>query len=48
MPLESGEAPKPKFLNSNQQTIYEDLKYSEQDVEKIEDWVKRHAETTWH
>jgi alcohol oxidase len=48
MPLESGEAPKPNFLNSNQQTLYEDLKYSKQDVEKIEDWVKRHVETTWH
>ena len=48
MPLESGEAPKPNFLNSNQQTIYEDLEYSKQDVEKIEDWVKRHVETTWH
>ena len=48
MPLESGGAPKPNFLNSNQQTIYEDLEYSKQDVEKIEDWVKRHVETTWH
>src|SRR6266702_5236454 len=48
MPIEPGEAPKPNFLSSNQQTIYEELKYSKQDVEKIEDWVKRHVETTWH
>jgi alcohol oxidase len=28
--------------------VYEDLKYSKEDIEQIEEWVKRHVETTWH
>lgn len=48
MPVESGKAPKPNLLNSNQQTVYEDLKYSKKDIEHVEEWVKRHVETTWH
>jgi len=48
MPIESGKPPQPSFLNSNQQSIYEDLQYSKKDIEHIEEWVKRHVETTWH
>lgn len=36
------------WLNSNKQTIYEDLEYSKRDLEHVEEWVKRHVETTWH
>jgi len=48
MPLKSGKAPKANMLNSNQQTIYDDLEYSNEDIAAIEEWVKRHVETTWH
>ena len=48
MPVEAGKAPKPSLLNSHSKSIYEDLKYSKQDIEQIEEWVKRHVETTWH
>ncbi|KAI9711348.1 MAG: Alternative oxidase, mitochondrial precursor [Candelaria pacifica] len=48
MPVESGEAPNPTLLNSNQTSIRSDLKYSKRDLEHIEEWVKRHVETTWH
>lgn len=47
-PLEGGLQPKVTSLNSNAQTIYQDLKYSNADIEAIEEWVKRHVETTWH
>lgn len=48
MPVESGRPPKANILNSNSQHVYEDLKYSKEDIEHIEEWVKRHVETTWH
>jgi alcohol oxidase len=48
MPVESGRPPNPSLLNSNSQHVYEDLKYSKEDIEQIEEWVKRHVETTWH
>jgi len=48
MPVEAGKAPKPSLLNSNQRAVYDDLKYSKQDIEHVEEWVKRHVETTWH
>ncbi len=48
MPVESGKAPNPNLLNSNQTSIREDLPYSKQDLEHVEEWVKRHVETTWH
>jgi alcohol oxidase len=48
MPVESGKPPKPKLLNSNSQHVYDDLQYSKKDIEHIEEWVKRHVETTWH
>jgi alcohol oxidase len=46
--VESGRPPNPSLLNSNSQHVYEDLKYSKEDIEQIEEWVKRHVETTWH
>lgn len=41
MPVEKGRAPEPSFLNSNSQEVQEDLKYSNEDIKHIEDWVKR-------
>lgn len=48
MPIEAGKAPAANLLNSNQQDVYEDLKYSKKDIAHVEEWVKRHVETTWH
>ncbi|OSS49328.1 hypothetical protein B5807_05700 [Epicoccum nigrum] len=48
MPIEAGKAPKPSFLNSNSQHVLEDLQYTKEDIKHVEDWVKRHVETTWH
>lgn len=48
LPLEPGKPAKPGLLNSNSKSLYEDLKYSKQDIEQVEEWVKRHVETTWH
>jgi len=48
MPVDSGKPAKPSMLNSNSQNVYEDLQYSRKDIEHIEEWVKRHVETTWH
>lgn len=36
------------YLNSNKQDIWEDLEYGNEDIKHIEEWVKRHVETTWH
>lgn len=47
-PLKPGKAPDVSFLNSNQQEIREDLEYSKEDLNHIEEWTKRHVETTWH
>lgn len=48
MPVESGKPPSPSMLNSNQQAVRDDLQYSKEDLLHIEEWVKRHVETTWH
>ncbi|KAF2147253.1 GMC oxidoreductase [Aplosporella prunicola CBS 121167] len=48
IPVEPGRTPKPNFLNSNQADVRDDLPYSTEDLEHIEEWVKRHVETTWH
>lgn len=48
LPLDSGKKPKEVYLNSNRQEVWDDLKYSKQDIENVEEWVKRHVETTWH
>ena len=26
----------------------EDLEYTPEDIKAVEEWVKRHVETTWH
>jgi len=36
------------ILSSNKANVREDLKYSKQDIEAVEEWVKRHVESTWH
>ncbi|RMY25649.1 hypothetical protein D0867_00590 [Hortaea werneckii] len=48
MPVDSGKPPQPSMLNSNQQAVRDDLQYSKEDLLAIEEWVKRHVETTWH
>ena len=48
LPVEPPKPSKASLLNSNQRDLYEDLKYSKRDIEHIEEWVKRHVETTWH
>lgn len=48
MPLEKGEAASPTWLNSNKQDIRKDLTYTNEDIAHVEEWVKRHVETTWH
>ncbi|KAI9694261.1 MAG: Alternative oxidase, mitochondrial precursor [Bogoriella megaspora] len=47
-PVDSGKAPQVSFLTSNQQTMREDLQYTKEDLLHVEEWVKRHVETTWH
>ncbi|KAA6411370.1 MAG: GMC oxidoreductase [Lasallia pustulata] len=39
MPVTAGKAPEPNMLNSN---------VHDEDLLRIEEWVKRHCETTWH
>jgi alcohol oxidase len=48
LPLDPAKPPKASFLNSNQRDIHDDLQYEKRDIEHIEEWVKRHVETTWH
>lgn len=48
MPVTAGKAPEPNMLNTNMHSVREDLKYSKQDLLHVEEWVKRHVETTWH
>ena len=36
------------ILSSNKANVREDLKYSKEDIEAVEEWVKRHVESTWH
>ena len=40
--------PDPNHLNSNQCVVRGDLKYSKEDDLAIDEWVRRHVETTWH
>jgi len=35
-------------VTSNQKAKRKELKYSDKDIKAIEEWVKRHVETTWH
>ncbi|KAL8718119.1 MAG: hypothetical protein Q9225_004711 [Loekoesia sp. 1 TL-2023] len=44
-----GRAPSASFVSSSQpSTIRDDLKYTSDDIAAVEEWVKRHVETTWH
>ena len=44
-----GKPPKDSFVTSSQTAnIRQDLKYSKEDIAAVEEWVKRHVETTWH
>ena len=44
-----GRPPKDSFVTSNQtDNIREDLEYTKEDIGAVEEWVKRHVETTWH
>lgn len=36
------------ILNSNKADIREELNYSTEDLKAVEEWVKRHVESTWH
>jgi alcohol oxidase len=36
------------ILNSNKASVRDELKYSSEDIKAIEEWVKRHVESTWH
>ncbi|TLS31203.1 hypothetical protein PpBr36_02177 [Pyricularia pennisetigena] len=40
--------PEIEVLNSHKKAVYDDLKYSTDDIKAIEEWVKRHVESTWH
>ena len=40
--------PGANILNSNKAHIREELKYSDADIKAVEEWVKRHTESTWH
>ncbi|KAI3394184.1 hypothetical protein diail_3139 [Diaporthe ilicicola] len=40
--------PMVNYLNSNQKEVREELQYTSKDIEAIEEWVKRHVESTWH
>ncbi|ROW02394.1 hypothetical protein VMCG_06094 [Cytospora schulzeri] len=35
-------------LNSHAKEVRDELRYNAQDIEAIEEWVKRHVESTWH
>lgn len=38
----------PGILNSHAKEVREELPYSSRDIEAVEEWVKRHVESTWH
>ena len=35
-------------VSSNRVDVREPLEYSTEDIKAVEEWVKRHVETTWH
>ncbi|KAI5781399.1 alcohol oxidase [Geopyxis carbonaria] len=47
-PLGKGKPAQESFVSSNQVSVREDIKYSEEDNLAIDEWVRRHVETTWH
>jgi len=40
LPVTAGKTPDPNMLNSNSHAVREDLKYSDEDLYHIEEWVK--------
>ncbi|EGZ78075.1 alcohol oxidase [Neurospora tetrasperma FGSC 2509] len=42
------EKPNVLHVTSNRKAKRRELKYSHEDIKAVEDWVKRHVETTWH
>lgn len=45
---EAEKKPISTYLNSHHKEVREELQYSSKDIEAIEEWVKRHVESTWH
>ncbi|RYP63487.1 hypothetical protein DL770_009381 [Monosporascus sp. CRB-9-2] len=45
---EPSRKPEANILNSNKANIRDDLKYSTSDIKAVEEWVRRHVESTWH
>lgn len=45
---ECDKRPGADILNSHCADVREELKYSTEDIAAIEEWVKRHVESTWH
>jgi alcohol oxidase len=35
-------------VSSNRTDVRDELEYNEEDIKAVEEWVKRHVETTWH
>ena len=48
LPLTKGADPATTYLNSSQCEVRGDLEYTKEDIAQVEEWVKRHVETTWH
>lgn len=49
MPLAPAETqPELHLLNSNRKEVRKELNYSTRDIQAVEEWVKRHVESTWH
>ncbi|SPQ19818.1 45e84a23-995f-4418-a1ef-61bed34424a4 [Thermothielavioides terrestris] len=50
VPVPEPDAPRPgrAVVSSSRKEKRGELKYSKKDIEAIEEWVKRHVETTWH
>lgn len=40
--------PEANILNSNKADVRDDLQYTKKDIEAVEEWVRRHVESTWH
>lgn len=45
---EAEKRPGADILNSNKAHVRDELKYSDADIKAVEEWVKRHVESTWH
>ncbi|KAK4175183.1 GMC oxidoreductase-domain-containing protein [Triangularia setosa] len=45
---EPDDRPAKGIVSSNRKDKRKELKYTKKDIEAVEEWVKRHVETTWH